>query len=179
MLKIFRGSIRGHSAAFTFVDVMAAVLVVGLAFGGIFAANSRAMSMVKSAKQAAVASKCLQQRIEQLRNYNWTQVTDSSALQDLYSVPPLPSVELPGFSERLTVSAFTPATSSSASAAPSGTLLQITRTADGAVSLISDNADLVAQRLVRVDVRIAWPGPGGGQRIRETSVVIANGGIGR
>ena len=179
MLKIFRARTRCYSAAFTFIDVIAAVLIVGLAFGGIFAANSRALSMVKSAKQAAVASKCLQQRIEQIRNYNWTQVTDSSALQDLYSVPPLPSVELPGFSERLTVSEFTPATSGSASAAPSGALLQITRGADGTVSLVSDNKDLVDQRLVRVDVRIAWPGPGGGERIRETSVVIANGGIGR
>jgi hypothetical protein len=179
MVTIIRSRPRSHSAAFTFIDVIAAVLVIGLAFGGIFAANSRALSMVKSAKQAAVASKCLQQRIEQIRNYNWTQVTDASALQDLYTVPPLPSVELPGFSERLTVSPFTPAASGSASAAPSGTLLQITRATDGAISLVSDNPDLFNQRLVRVDVRIAWPGPGGGQRIRETSVVIANGGIGR
>lgn len=179
MLAIKRQPPGSYSAAFTFVDVVAALLIVGLAFAGIFAANSRALSLVKSAKQAAVASKCLQQRIEQLRNYNWTQATDSSALQDLYLVPPLPSVELPGFSERLTISSFTPASSGSASPAPSGTLLQIIRGTNGAVSLVSDNTDLVDQRLVRVDVRIAWPGPGGGQRIRETSVVIANGGIGR
>ena len=136
--------------------------------------------MVKSAKQAAVASKCLQQRIEQIRNYNWTQLTDAAAMQDLYSVPPLPSIELPGFSEQVTVSAFTPAApSGTASAAPSGSLLQITRAVDGTVTLVSDNVDLDSLRSVRIDVRISWPGPGGGQRIRETSVVIANGGIGR
>lgn len=174
-----RRSRRCSSAAFTFVDVIGAVLVVGVAFAGVFAANSRALSMVKSAKQAAVASKCLQQRIEQIRNYNWTQLTDSGALQDLYSVPPLPSVELPGFSEQVTISAFTPATSGSASTAPSGTFLQLTRATSGSVTLVSDNPNLVDQPLVRVDVRISWPGPGGATRVRETSVVIANGGIGR
>ena len=178
MLKI-RLEKRHCSAAFTFIDVMGAVLVVGLAFAGVFAANGRALSLIKSAKQAAVASKCLQQRIEQIRNYNWTQVTDATAMQDLYSVPPLPSVELPGFSEQVTISTFTPATSGSASAAPSGSVLQITRGTDGTVSLVSDNANLDNQRSVRVDVRISWPGPGGAQRLRETSVVVANGGIGR
>ncbi|HJT81845.1 MAG TPA: hypothetical protein VJ719_11660 [Chthoniobacterales bacterium] len=178
MLANITGS-RRSSSAFTLIDVLGAVLIVGLAFTGVFAANSRALSLVKSAKQAAVASKCLQQRIEQLRNYNWTQVTDATALQDLYSVPPLPSIELPGFSEQVTISSFVPATSGSPSGAPAGALLRITRAASGIVTLVSDNPDLVDQRLVRIDVRISWPGPGGGQRLRETSVIIANGGIGR
>jgi Tfp pilus assembly protein PilE len=168
-----------RSRGFTFVDVMMAVLVVGLAFGGVFAANSRALSLVKSAKQAAVASKCLQQRIEQIRNFNWTQVTDAAAMQDLYSVPPLPSIELPGFSEQCTISAFTPAASGVASDAPTGTTLTITRDNGGVVTLVSDNPALTSGRLVRVDVRITWPGPGGSTRLRETSVIIANGGIGR
>ncbi|HEY4284366.1 MAG TPA: hypothetical protein VGM62_14980 [Chthoniobacterales bacterium] len=170
---------RHRASGFTLIDVLGATLVVGLAFAGIFAANGRALSMVKTAKQAAVASKCLQQRIEQIRNYNWTQVTDSSAMTGLYSVPPLPSVELPGFSEQLTVSGFTPAASGSASAAPSGTPMQITRSTTGTVSLVTDNVALVSQPLVRVDVRITWPGPSGRNRVRETSVIIANGGIGR
>ena len=167
------------------VDVLVAVLVVGVAFAGVFAANSRAMSLVKSAKQAAVASKCLQQRIEQIRNYNWSQLIDYVAMQDLYSTPPLPSIELPGFSEQVTVSGFTAATSGSASDAPTGTPLQITRGTDGTVTLVSDNSGLATQKIVRVDVRITWPGPGGtfgpnhDQRVRETSVLIANGGIGR
>ena len=168
-----------RSSGFTLIDVLGAVLVVGIAFGGIFAANSRALGMVKSAKQVAVASKCLQQRIEQIRNYNWTQVTDAIAMQDLYAVPPLPSSELPGFAEQVTVSAFTPATSGSASSAPTGALLQISRASNGTVTLNSDNPDLVEKRVIRVDTRITWPGPGGTQRVRETSVLMANGGIGR
>lgn len=168
-----------RTAAFTLIDVLGAVLVVGLAFGGVFAANTRAMGMLKSAKQAAVASKCLQQRIEQLRNYNWAQITDSNALHDLYNTPPLPSIELPGFSEQVTVSAFTPATSGNASAAPSGQMLQITRDVNGLVTLVSDSVDLVSQPTIRIDVQIQWPGLGGAQRTRQTSVIVANGGIGR
>jgi Tfp pilus assembly protein PilV len=178
MLQLCPSS-RRRVGGFTFIDVMMAVLVVGLAFGGVFAANSRALSLVKSAKQAAVASKCLQQRIEQIRNYNWTQITDAAAMQDLYSVPPLPSIELPGFSEQCTISAFTPATSGSASNTPSGTTLTITRDNAGVVTLVSDNPALMSGALARVDVRITWPGPSGTQRLRETSVIIGNGGIGR
>jgi hypothetical protein len=165
---------------FSLIDVMAALLVVGLTFSGLFVANSRAMGMLKSAKQAAVASKCLQQRIEQIRNYNWTEVTDAGTMQALYGSPPLPSAELPGFSEQVTISAFTPATSSgAASGAPSGSYIQITRSSAGTVTLVSDNTNLITNPCVRADVRITWPGTGGITRMRETSVVIANGGIGR
>ena len=162
------------------VEVMSAVLCIGLGLSGLFAANSRALVMLKSSKQAAVASKCLQQRIEQLRSYNWTEVTDSQSLQDLYAVPPLPSIELPGFSEQVTVSAFTPATTSDAqSPAPVDPFLTVTRQVDGTVTLLSDAPDLIDGTVVRVDVQISWPGPQGNKRMRETSVVISNGGIGR
>jgi Tfp pilus assembly protein PilV len=171
---------RPGTRGFTLVDVMAAVLVIALSLSALFVANGRAMGLLKSAKQAAVASKCLQQRIEQMRNYNWTQVTDATAMQDLYSTPPLPSVELPGFSEQVTVSAFTPSTTSGlASLAPTGSTLQITRSNAGTVTLVSDNAGLVGQPTVRVDVQITWPGPGGPTRMRETSVILTNGGLGR
>lgn len=154
------------------------LVTIGLTF--VFIANSRASSMLKSAKQAAVASKCLQQRIEQLRTYNWTQVTDSQSLQDLYSVPPLPSIELPGFSEQLKVSAFVPAAASGSPApSPSPPYIQINRDNSGTVAPISDNTALTDGQAVRCDVQITWPGPGGSTRLRETSVIIANGGVGR
>src|SRR5947207_10368105 len=73
-----------RTGGFSMADVLGAVLIIGLALTGLFAANTRATVMLKSSKQAAVASKCLQQRIEQLRAYNWTEVTDAQAIQDLY-----------------------------------------------------------------------------------------------
>ena len=176
----FRKSFTRHRCAFTMVDVMGAMLVVGLAFAGIFAANTRAMSMVRSAKQVAVASKCLQQRIEQIRNYNWTQVTDTLSLQGLYAVPPLPSIELPGFKEQVTVSSYTAPIPPDSPVAPAQPWIRITRDENGLVAGVDDAPDLVdGQRMVRVDVQIQWPGPGGGLRTRQTSVIIANGGIGR
>jgi len=155
------------------------LLIIGLGLATLFAANSRAMSILRSAKQAAVASKCLQQRIEQIRNYNWTQVTDAQSMQDLYGVPPLPSIELPGFSELVTISAYTPPIDPAAVPLPAPPYLQITRANNGAVALVSDNPDLVDGASVRVDVRITWPSATGATRMRETSVIIANGGIGR
>lgn len=161
------------------VDVMCALLIIGLGLTTLFAANSRAMSMLRSAKQAAVASKCLQQRIEQIRNYNWTQVTDSQSMQDLYGVPPLPSSELPGFSEQLTISAYTPPIPPAPAPSPSPPYLQITRANNGTVTPVSDNPALVDGPTIRVDVQITWPNSTGGSRVRETSVILSNGGVGR
>lgn len=169
-----------RQGAFTLIDVMGSVLVIGLALVALVTTNGRAMTMLKASKQAAVASKCLQQRIEQIRTYNYSEVTDSQAMQDLYATPPLPSVELPGFAEQVTVSAFTPATTSGAtSPGPASPYIQITRDNNGHVTLASDNQSLISQPEVRVDVQITWPGPGGTNRTRQTSVIIANGGVGR
>ena len=168
-----------RAKGFTLVDVCGAVLVIGLALAGVFVANARAVGMIKSAKQAAVASKCLQQRIEQIRNFNWTEVTDAVAMQDLYGTPPLPSIELPGFSEQVTISAYTPPIPPASPSSPTAPFLQITRTTGGTVNLVSDNDTLVSEPEVRVDVQINWPGPNGTNRMRETSVIVANGGIGR
>jgi len=182
-MKIIVMSLLLHKkrlGAFSMVDVMVAVAVVALGITALFAANNRSTLMLRSSKQAAVASKCLQQRIEQLRSYNWSEVTDAGSLQSLYATPPLPSVEIPGFAEKVTISAFTPATSTESTApAPAAPLLVVIRDATGAVSLDSDAPDLVDGIGVRVDVQITWPGPGGDSRKRETSVVIANGGLGR
>jgi hypothetical protein len=162
------------------VDVLGALLMIGIGLAALFTANSRSMLMIKSAKQAAVASKCLQQRIEQIRTYNWAQITDATSMQALYATPPLPSSELPGFAEQVTVSAFIPATTSN-STAPDKVppFLQIVRDINGNASVASDNPNLTNGQEVRVDVQITWPGPGGVIRTRETSVLVANGGIGR
>lgn len=184
----FRNKFARRHCAFSLVDVMGAVLIIGLGLAGLMAANSRTTVILKSSKQAAVASKCLQQRIEQFRTYNWTEVTDAQSLQDLYATPPLPSVELPGFSEKVTVVAFTPATTSSTddanpvfapTPAPGDPKLVVTRAVDGTVALVSDAPDLIDGTAVRVDVQITWPGPQNNTRMRETSVVLTNGGIGR
>jgi len=164
---------------FTLIDVMGSVLIIGLALVAVVGANSRSMTMLKSSRQAATASKCLQQRIEQIRTYNWTEVTDSTAMQALYSTPPLPSVELPGFWEQVTVSSYTPPIPPAPAPTPAPPFLQIARNSDGSVTPISDNTDLVSGAEVRVDVQINWAGSDGRTRTRETSVIIANGGVGR
>lgn len=170
---------RHFPGGFTLIDVMGSLLIIGLALVAIITANTRSMTMLKSSRQAATASKCLQQRIEQIRTYNWTEVTDSQAMTDLYSAPPLPSVELPGFWEQVQISSYTPPIPPAAPPTPTAPFLLITRGADGTVTVVQDNPDLVSGPEVRIDVQINWPGPGGTTRTRETSVIVANGGVGR
>jgi hypothetical protein len=117
-----------------------------------------------------VASKVLQQRLEQVRTANWVDVTDSAALQTLFAAAADGAAELPGESEIFTVTAWP------SGAGPS---IQITRAAGGTMTVVTDNPDLVDTPAVRVDVRTTWTGnPKKRTRVRETSTVVANGGLG-
>ena len=164
-----RSSCRG----FTLIDCIGATLIVAVALAGIFYTNGRALTMLRALKMTAISSKSLQQRLEQARTANWTEVTDAAFLQDLYSTPTDSAGELNGETDRITVSQWPVA----ATPLPN---LQVTRNADGTVTINSDSPAIVDGTAVRVDVRISWPGGvGGATRMRESSMIIANGGVGR
>lgn len=149
------------------------MFVIVIALAGIFYTNGRALTMLRALKQTAISSKSLQQRLEQARTANWTEITDAPFLQDLYSTPTDSAGEIIGETDRITVSQWPVASTPLPN-------LQVTRNADGTVTLNSDSPNLVDGTAVRVDVRISWPGGVGGiTRVRESTMIIANGGVGR
>ena len=156
---------------FTFVEVMGAAMLVAVFLSGAFYANSRGLNMLRSSRETAIASKILQERMEELRGMTWTDVTDSSSLKSNYATATDSAAGLAPniLTETLTVTAWPTA----------GTAIKITRSATGTVALVTDNVDLDVQSAVLITVRAAWTGAGARSRVRETSTVIANGGLGR
>lgn len=173
MLSKPLSQIRASERGFTFIDLMAAVGIVALGFAGIFYANSQSLNMLRASKETVNASKVLQQRMEQMRTLNWAEITDTGSVQAIYRTPADAAVLLTNPVETVTISAFPPP------GTPPATI-QVQRAANGTVSQISDNPDLVdGYPAVRVDVRLTWKGtPHGRTRTRETSTVVANGGLG-
>jgi len=172
MLSKFFTRSRVAERGFTFIDLMAAVGVVAIGFAGIFYSNSRALNMLRASKETVTASKMLQQRMELVRLQDWAEVTDVASVQTLMGTAADASGLLTNPVETITVSPFPP----SAGAAT----IQVQRAANGTVTQISDNPNLVdGNSAVRVDVRVTWTGtPNGRTRLRETSTVVANGGLG-
>ncbi len=162
---------RASARGFTFIDVMGAALIVALFLSGTFYGNSRALNMLRASKETIIASKILQQRMEQVRASNWTEVTDAISMQATYATAADASVGLNGVIETLTISIFP---------SVSGTNIKISRSTAGLATVVTDNPNLVDGNAVRVDARVTWTGtPGGITRVREMSTIVANGGLGR
>ena len=162
---------RPNQAAFSFLEVIAAAGLVAIFLVGAFTANSRGLYMIRCAKETGGASKILQQRMEQLRAASWTEVTDAATVQAIYATAPDAQDSCNKLVETVTLAPWP------AVASPS--TIQITRTAGGTSTIVSDNEDLVDLPAVLVTTRVSWTGTGKRTRVRETCTVIANGGLGR
>ncbi len=134
--------------------------VVTIFLASLFVLNSDMMHLLRAATETANASQDLQQRVEQVRLANWNQITDPNWVQTtLFNTKTDASINLPGLTETLTVTAYTsPSSTSVASVPPPFT---VTRNADGTCSVspagYSATAMLGQQEMVRIDLGVNWP----------------------
>jgi hypothetical protein len=128
--------------------------------------------MLKAANQGAAASQSIQERVEQMRIANWLQITDSNFLRtNLLSSQTASARSLPGCTETLTVSAY-PAPVSGGG--PSTRL----SSSDGQVAIVSNDASLKDNAMVKADWVVTWIVAGNQSvRTRSGSVLVAKGGI--
>lgn len=166
---IGRASFGSSSAGFTLVETMVATGVVLTAIGAVFLASGQAMRINKSSHDVAVASSALHERMQQLQATDWETLTDSESYKDQvwtdpvtgttenadgllkYSTQAGVEVRRQGAMEYVTVSAFRPVPSASPTPAP----ITATRAATGAI-VTSATTNLVDEKMVRVDMRLAW-----------------------
>ena len=148
---------------------MASALLV-LFLTSLFALNSTAMRMLRSAGETTAASQEAQARIEQVRLANWPQITKSTWVQNTLlsqmKTDAVISDDLPGMSERVegwreggTAAAYS-----------------VTRDASGTVSTTTA-ADLSAEDLVYIHVVVSWTSWGGRARSRELVTAVSRWGI--
>lgn len=156
------------------IEIMIAVSVVALSLGGLFATFSASASLAASQRQTAAATAVIMGRFEQIRAGNWTQITSPEGIEASILNSALPgSQALHQLEEVITISEYPPAT-------PPADPIRVRRTSAGAVQIESrPSMSLLGRTVVRVDVRASWKGTGGRTRVRESSSVVALGGIGK
>ena len=147
------------TGGFTYVEAMVAVAIVAVFFGALYALNANCLYLLSAGRQAAAAAQSLQDRLEQFRRCSWTQLTDSSYIQDnILNTSTTSGYNIAGSTETVTLNTYPLAT----------TPTKIVR-ANGTTTTISTNSNLVNTDLVRIDVALNWTS-NVGKRARSQSI---------
>ena len=152
-------------AAFTLVENAFAVAIVGLFFVTLYALNAQCLYMLNSGREAAAAEQSAQDRLEQLRNCTWAQLTDASYLRDnVLNGSTTGERNLGLVTETVTVNAYPVALNPAISVVRS----------NGTATTASLNASIADSDIVRVDLVLNWTaGPGGRSRTQAVTTLIA------
>ncbi len=164
------------------MEAAVAGAIIILFLTSLFALNSTVMRLLGAAAETSSASQDLQQRVEQVRLANWSQITNPTWVQaNLLGTPTDASVNLPGLQETLTVTPYvSPSSAPAAAATAPPAAFTVTRAATGAVTVTpagyASSAAMANQEMVQIDLRITWPG-WNRQRNRALTTLVSRWGI--
>ena len=154
-------AIRPQSG-FTLVDIMVAFTVVVASFTALYALGAQCMSLTSSGRELTSAQQVLQDRIEQLRNLQWTQVTDANYLaNNVFNQASGNGTYLNSLTETVSVNAYP-----TASTAASVTVV------NGTVTSVITNSAIASGDLCRVDITESWTARRTGQARSITNTTV-------
>ena len=166
---------RPLRAGFTFIEAIIAISVIGISLGALMTLNGQQLRMVKMARDTNAATLYQQERVEQLRQLRWPDLTDSDFIANTYMRNrPLSRAALDQIRESVTISAYPVATQ--------GSRPLLVNQADNGVTTIDSAQDgyaLSNERLVRVNLVLKWKAADGRQLERTTVTLISDSGITR
>lgn len=157
---------RITKSGFTLVDSMVAIVIAAGGFAALSALGGQCVYMIDSGRELISAQQVLQNRVEQLRNLPWTQLTSSSFLANnvLNTAASQNASYLNNLSETISVNAYPTAVSPAINLTAS----------NGAVTTNSTNSAIAQGALCRIDVTESWTaGRNGRARSISTSAVQA------
>ncbi|MHA3774737.1 prepilin-type N-terminal cleavage/methylation domain-containing protein [Verrucomicrobiota bacterium sgz303538] len=166
---------RSSSAGFSFVEALIAISIIAISLGALMTLNGQQLRVVKIARDTNAATLYQQERVEQLRQMRWPDLTSSDFVANTYMRNrPRSKAALDQISETVTIAAYPVATQGSKA-------LRVDQSTDGTATVDStqNGFALANERLVRVDLLLKWKGADGRQRERSTATLISDSGITR
>ncbi len=149
----------------TLPEILVAILLFAGFCGSIFELNAVCLRYIDASKESVAALESVHDRCEVLRNLAFTDLTNTSYLQNLLAASPNGSEFCKKATEVVTLRAYPTANG----------ITQFTRTPDGAVTNNSVATDL-GSTLVQADVSTSWTMTLGGRtRSEQTTTIISNG----
>ena len=173
---------RSHKGeeAFTLIEALVAAILTAIFFASLFELNAMCLRYIDASKESLAALQSVQDRLESLRNRNFTDLTKTDCtatcspapcttipcVHDLMATAANPAPIAARFTEVVTVSNY-PATTNGVS--------QYTRTPDSTVTTNLTRTDPTTD-LAKVDVQVTWITTAGSRdRTEQTSCIVANG----
>jgi Tfp pilus assembly protein PilV len=158
---------------FTILEAALAAAMIAIAVASLFGLNSACLSLVRNAKESATAMLSNQQRIEQLRSCNWSQITDSAYItSSVMNTATQSGADISNATEVLRV------TENGFLQGASAAYFEVTRAALGtSVTDSNSPSTVLGSRMLKVDVTLNWSTLGGRTRTRTTTSIIAKGGL--
>jgi prepilin-type N-terminal cleavage/methylation domain-containing protein len=156
---------RSH-AGFTLPEIVVAAALVAVFFASIFEVNALCLHYVSASKENVGAIEAVHDRLERLRNADFSTVTTVSSMKTLLAQAANSSPLAQRAVETVTVSDY-----------PSGNpTITYTRSANGTVTSVPGTADFSNSTLVQLDVANQWSATFGSRTgTAQTSTVIAAG----
>jgi Tfp pilus assembly protein PilV len=149
----------------TLIEAMLAALLVSTFFASIFELNAVCLRYIDAAKESLAALQSVHDRCESLRNLAFTDLTNTSFVQNLMATPADTSDFCKKATEVVKIRAYPTANG----------VTQFTRSPQGTVSNDSTATDL-GTTLVQLDVSTTWQMTlGGRQRTEQTTIIVSNG----
>lgn len=171
-----RTSQRRHGTqGFSVAEAVIAVAIISLTLGAMMTLNGHQLRMVKISRDMNAATLYQQERVEQLRQTRWPNLTDGAFISGTYMVKrPQSEMALNQISESITISAY-PAPVAGSKA------LTVSQASGGSPTVDSTNNGyaLGNERLVKVEMHLAWKGADGRAKNRTTTTLISNSGVTR
>ncbi len=154
------------NAGFTIPEVVVAATLVAVFFCSIFEVNGLCLRFISASKENVGATEAVHDRLEQLRNADFSTLTSVSSTKSLLAQPANPSPLAKKAIETVIVSDY-----------PSGSpSITYTRAINGTVSSVPATANFSNSTLLQVDVANQWPATFGNRTgAAQTSTVIAQG----
>ena len=167
-------ALRGGSrVGGTIVETVIAMSIIVVFFSGLYSSVGHVWVVLRSGLESNAANRTVNGRAEQLRACTWAQITDASYLaSNVFSSAPDAAGDLGALTETIDIIAYpTPS--------PNPPALQVIRTnSTGAVNILGNgNGAMPAQQSVRLNLTAAWTAKGSRPRIRQISMIFAQGGI--
>jgi prepilin-type N-terminal cleavage/methylation domain-containing protein len=155
---------RRRPAGFTLIECLFATAIVAVFFCAVYAISARCMWLVNQGREVSAAQFSLQDRFEQLRCLTWAQLTSAGDLQaSVLNAGTNTSANLGSVTETITVNAYPAAISPP---------IKVVRS-NGAAAVLTSNASMASQQMIRVDVILTWVSRSGIQRTQSETTVVA------
>ncbi len=160
------GNEKRAQAGFTLPEIVVATALVAVFFSSIFEINALCLRYISASKENVGAIEAVNDRLERLRNADFSTLTSVSSMKSLLATAANSSPLANRAVETITVSDYS-------SGVPT---ITYTRSANGAVASVPSTADFSNSTLVQVDVTNQWPATFANRTTTaQTSTVISAG----